>query len=215
MSNVIRGGFKPWGSLSQGKGHFGNAFVSELANNYGTQISKYDIIIPVSDGTVAIGAAANNGLLMGVVIGCSYVLAAKRVLSDYVPASTVISPTTVGSAGASLVEWLPLTGDLVLEVQGDAAPPTPTLAGAIGLIGENCDLATATAGSTIGVSGMNLALSTHNTTAFNFRIVGIEGYTLESGVAANLLGNDPTATGFSFLVVCNEGFLPPYTTTGA
>jgi hypothetical protein len=155
MANRVIGGFRPYGTLSGAP--LPRPMVQELANNYATQISNGDIIIGVSDGTVAIGAAANNGLLLGVVTGCSYVTGGKRIYSDYVPANTAFSPTTVGSANASLVEFLPLTGDLILEVNGDAAAPTPTLAGVIGLIGENCDLATATAGSTIGVSGMNLA----------------------------------------------------------
>jgi hypothetical protein len=213
MANITLGGLRPWGTLSGGKGHFGNPMVQELANNYGTQISKYDIIIPVSDGTVAIAAASNDGLLLGVVIGCSYVYQGKRIPSDFVPASTVINPTTVGSAGASYVEYLPLTGDLVLYGQANNGTTATTLAAQIAMIGENVDISVPGSPSTvIGVSTMCLDITTHNTTAANFRVVGIEGYTTEG---LKLVGNDPTASRFGFLVVCNEGFLPPYTKTGA
>ncbi len=212
MANITLGGLRPWGTLSGGKDHFGNPFVQELANNYGTQISKFDIIIPVSDGTVAIAAAADNGKLLGVVTGCSYVYQGKRIPSDFVPASTVISPTTVGSPGASYVEYLPLTGDLVLYGQADEGTTAATLAAQIAMIGENVDIAVpGGASTTIGVSTMCLDISTHATTTANFRIVGIEGYTTEG---LRLVGNDPTASRFGFLVVCNEGFLPPYTATG-
>jgi hypothetical protein len=198
-----------------GKGHFGNPFVQEVASSYGTQLSKYDIIIGVSDGTVAIGAAANNGLLLGVIIGCSYVVAGKRTLSDFIPATTVFSPSTVGSANASLVEYLPLTGDLVMEVDADEATTFATYATALGAIGENADIASpGSPSTTIGVSTMCLDISTHATSTLNFRIIGVEGYTLEAPPIVSTPWNDPTVTRFKYLVVCNEGLLPPYTTTG-
>src|SRR3954462_3305602 len=209
MANRVIGGVPAHGTVRGAPPP--RPMVQEWASSYATQISNGDIIIGVSDGTVAIGAAANNGLLLGVVTGCSYVTGGKRIYSDYVPAATAFSPTPVGSANASRVESLPLGGDLILEVNGDAAAPTPTLAGVIGLIGENCDLATATAGSAIGASGMNLGLSTHDTTTANFRIIGISGYTLEG---LKLEDNDPTVSNFRFLVTCNEGLLPPFTATG-
>ncbi len=215
MANIQQGGFRPWGSLSMGKGHFGNLMVQEVASSYGTQLSKYDIIIGVSDGTVAIGAAANNGLLLGVINGCSYVYQGKRLLSDFIPATTAFSPTTVGSANASLVEFYPLTGDLVMEVDADEATTFATYATALGAIGENADIASpGSPSTTIGVSTMLLDISTHATTTANFRIVGVQGYTLEGGPITGAPWNDPTVTHFKYLVVCNEGLLPPYTATG-
>jgi len=215
MANISQGGFRPWGTLSGGEGHFGNPLVQEVANNYGTQLSKYDIIIGVSDGTVAIGAAANNGLLLGVIIGCSYVVQGKRTPSDFIPASTTFSPTTVGSPNASLVEYLPLTGDLVLEVDADEATTFATYATALGAIGENADIASpGSPSTTIGVSTQCLDISTHATTTANFRIIGVQGYTLEGGPAVAAPWNDPTVTRFKYLVVCDEGLLPPYTATG-
>lgn len=207
MANLSKGGFRPWGTYSSGVGNFPGTKVAELANNYATAIFRGDIIIAVSDGTVAVGAAANNGLILGVAVGFSYVIAGRREPTAYIPASTTFSPTTVGSPNASWVNYIPLTPDVIMEVDGNAAAPTPTVAGVVGLIGENADLATGTGDSTTGVSAMTLDLSTHATTAANFRIVGVTEY-------PHFTNNDVTLTRCKFLVTLNEGFLPPYTTTG-
>lgn len=207
MANITKGGFRPWGTVSGGQGVFPGTKTAELANNYATAIFAGDIIIGVSDGTVAVAAAANNGLLLGVAVGFSYVITNRREPMPCIPASTTFSPTTVGSPNASYVDYVPLTADLILEVDGNAAAPTPTVAGVLGLVGENCDLATGTGDSTTGVSAMTLDLSTHATTTFNFRVYGVTEY-------PHLTNNDVTLTRCKFLVICNEGLLPPYTATG-
>lgn len=207
MANLTRGGFRVWGTISGGQGYFPGVRTAEVANNYATALFRGDVLIGVSDGTVAIAAAANNGLLLGVATGFSYVINGRREPMPCLPASTTFSPTTVGSPNASLVEYIALTPDVIFEVDGNAAAPTPTVAGVVGLIGENCDLATGTGDSTTGVSAMTLDLSTHNTTAANFRIVGVTEY-------PHFTNNDVTLTRCKFLVTCNEGLLPPYTTTG-
>lgn len=215
MANQTGGGFRVWGTVTGGEGAMPTTFINEVANNYGTALGIGDIIIGVSDGTIARAAASDNDKLLGVITGISYVaggITIGRSLSNFLPANTTFTPTTVGSANASLVQWVPLTPDVILEVAGNAAAPTPTAAGVISLIGENCDLAAGTANSTTGVSAYTLDLSTHNTTTFNFRIVGIRNYTLQGGFST--LDNDPTVTAFNFLVVCNEGIWPSYTTTG-
>lgn len=213
MANVNLGGFRPWGTLSGGQGVFPNMKVAEVANNYGTAIGRYDPIIPVSDGTVAVAAASDNGKLLGIANAFSYVIDGKRDGRPRIPANTTFSPTTVGSAAASLVQYYPLTGDLILAVDGNAAAPTPTVAGVLGLIGENCDLTAGTPNTVTGVSTFCLDLSTHATTTANFRIIDVLGtYTLEKGW--DPIDNDVTLTRAKFLVVCNEGFLPPYTATG-
>lgn len=212
MANVVQTGFRYAFSLSGGVGK-PMTMVQEVANNYGTQISVGDPIIPVSDGTVAV-AAANSTTLLGVVVGCSYMLQGRRVTSNFIPASTTFTPTTVGSVQASLVEYIPFTPDAVFKISGAAATFT-TLANQVGVIGENCNIITFVAGdTTTGVSKITLDVSTHATTAAQFRIIGIDGYTLESGIAGTLLDQDVTALGFDYLVTCNQGVLPPYTTTG-
>lgn len=215
MANQTGGGFRVWGTVTGGEGNMPVSFVQEVANNYGTALGIGDIIIPVSDGTVARGAASNNDLLYGVVTGVSYVpggIVPGRALTNYLPANTTFTPTTVGSANASLIQFVPLTADVILEVAGNAAAPTPTAAGVIGLIGENADLATGTANTTTGVSAFALDLSTHATTTANFRIIGLRNYTLQAGFST--LDNDPTLTACNFLVVCNEAFWPSYTASG-
>lgn len=215
MANFTQGGFRFWGTMSGGRGHASATRVQEVANNYGTQLSKYDVIIQVSDGTVAIGAAANNGALLGVIVGCSYVVAGKRTPSDFIPASTTFTPTTVGSPNASLVEYIPLTADNIFEVDADEATTFSTYAAALGAIGENADIASpGSPSTTIGVSTQCLDISTHATTTANFRIIGVQGYTLEGAPITAAPWNDPTVTRFKYLVVCNEGLLPPYTATG-
>lgn len=216
MANQTNGGFRVWGTVTGGEGAMPTTFVQEVASGYATALGIGDIIIPVSDGTVARGAASNDGLLVGVITGLSYVaggITIGRSLSNYVPASTTFTPTTVGSANASLVQYVPLTADVILEVDADDGTTATTAATQIAMIGENADLAVGTADAVTGVSGFALDISTHATSAANFRIVGIRNYTLQAGFST--LDNDPTASRFKFLVVVNEGFWPSYTTTGA
>ncbi len=215
MANVQNGGFRVWGTVTGGEGAMPVNFVQELASGYNTAIGIGDIIIPVSDGTLARAAATDDGKLLGVVTAVSYVpggIVPGRALYNYIPASTTFTPSTVGSANASLVQYVPLTADVILEVDADDGTTATTAATQIAMIGENADLATGTADSTTGVSGFALDISTHATTAANFRIVGIRNYTLQAGFST--LDNDPTVTRFKFLVVVNEGFWPSYTTTG-
>jgi hypothetical protein len=214
MANPSYGGFRVWGTFTGGEGVIPSPFVQEVANNYNTALGIGDIIIPVSDGTVARAAASNNGLLLGVIVGVSYVASGigqgRRYLTNYLPASTTFTPTTVGSQNASLIAYVPLTPDVILEA--DTSTTTTDAATAIGHIGENVDLATGTADTITGVSAFCLDGTTFNTTTANFRVIGIRGYSLNAGFST--LANDPTTTRFKYLVTCNEGFLPPYTTSG-
>ncbi len=207
MANLSKGGFRPWGTYSGGQGNFPGTKVAETVNNYGTGLFRGDIIIAVSDGTCAIAAASSNGVLLGVAVGFSYVVTGRREPMPCLPASTTFSPTTVGSPNASWVNYIPLTGDLILEVDADDGTTVTTIATALALVGENADLVTGTGDTTTGVSGMLLDISTHATTTANFRIVGVTEY-------PHFTNNDLTLTRAKYLVTCNEGFLPPYTTTG-
>jgi hypothetical protein len=216
LANPVYGGFQVVGTTIGGLGAVVQTFMVETANNYGTALFQGDVLIPVSDGTCAIAAASNNGLLAYVAQGFSYQIGGKRTPKPYLPANITFTPTTVGSAMASHVEVVFITPDVIFGVCGDAAYSTPTIAGIISLIGENCDLATATAGNTIsGQSGMNLGLSTHGVSSGNgnFRVIGVQQYPSDSP-AAGFLNNDPTLTAVRFLVTCNEGFWPPYITAG-
>ena len=208
MANVTNGGFRCRGTLSGAP--IPTPMVREVASGYATAIGIGDVISTVSDGTVAVAATADNGKLLGVVTGVSWVLNGKRVFTAPVPASTTFSPSTVGSPNATLVEFIPCTPDVVFEVQATAATFT-TIANQISVIQENCDMTVGTPDATTGYSTFSLDVSTHATATFNWRIINIVGYSL-SGI--QLATNDPTASRFSFLVVCNESVYPIGTATG-
>lgn len=217
MSNVIQGGFRVWGSFTGGEGVYPSPLVQEVASGYSTQINVGDIIIPVSDGTVA-QAANNSTTLLGVVTGTSYIGTSgsdngKRVLTNFIPASTTFSPSTVGSPNASLVQYVALTADVILWAQGAAATAT-TAATNITFIQNNVNLTynSLTPSTVIGRSVACLDLSGAGTGAKQFRIIGIPGYNLKTGLDLSLF--DITAAGVPFLVTCNQGCLPPYTTSG-
>lgn len=211
MANVLKSGFRPVGTLSGSP--LPTPMVRPVANNYGTALGIYDCLAQTTDGTIIVGAAATAGALIGIATGFSYMSGspARRILSNYLPANTTFTPTTVGSRQESLVEFMPLTPDVICEVQCDEATTATTIAGYNALVGENCDIAAGTANSTTGISGQLLDISTHATATFNFRIIGIRGYTLEG---TQLGQNDPASIYFSLLVVCNESLYPIGTATG-
>jgi hypothetical protein len=213
MANVQTNGFRPWGTFSNGQGMPGTR-VQEVANNNTLGVFVGDVIKQLSDGTVYPAAASDNGVLCGIVVGCSYIFQGRRLTSNFIPAATTFSPTTVGSRQASLVEFVPLTGETIFKVRGFTATAT-TLATQVALIGENADMDVGAGGdTTTGVSSFSLAVAGHATTTLNFRIIGIDGYVLEDGIAGTLLDQDVSAVSFDYLVTCNEGFYPPYSTSG-
>lgn len=209
MANVLKGGFRVVGTMSGSE--LPKPMIRPVANNYGTALGIYDVVAQTTDGTIIVGAAATAGAIIGVATGFSYVTGGKRVLSNYLPASTTFSPTTVGSKNESLVEFIPLTPDVVCEVQCDDATTATTIAGYNALVGENCDIAAGTANSTTGISGQLLDISTHTTATANFRIVAIPGYDL---VTNQQIWNDPASIYFSLRVICNESLWPTGTATG-
>lgn len=211
MANQVIKGFRAVGTLSGAP--LPTPMVREVANNYATAIGIGDVLAAVSDGTVAVAATSDNGKLIGVATGFSYMggVPQHRIYANYLPANTTFSPTTVGSVNASLCEFVPCTPDVIFAVQADDGTTFTTIATQIGAIQENCDLATGTADSVTGWSGELLDISTHGTGTANFRIIGIRGYTLEG---LQLQTNDPTVTNFEFLVVCNESVWPTGTATG-
>jgi|SRR6185312_2554565 len=218
MANVTIGGFRAVGTLSGGL--IPHTLVRPVVNNYATQLNKGDFLISAADGTVGAGTAGSTTNLVGVAVGFSYIqsggpVSGRRVVGDFLPANTTFSPTTVGSPQESLCEYIPATADIIWEVDCNGTTVN-TVAGRVGLIGENCNLVvTGTPSTTVGNSCMFLDDSTHNTTAQQFRVIGIPGYTLEGGLdITQASAGDPTLSHFRLLVVLNQGFLPPYTTTG-
>ncbi len=208
MANVTNGGFRCVGTLSGGE--IPTPMVREVASSYGTAIGLGDVLATVSDGTVAVAATSDNGKLVGVVTGVSWVQSGRRTMQAPVPATTVFSPSTVGSPNATLVEFIPCTPDVLFEVQATAASFT-TIATLVALIQENCDMTVGTPDATTGYSTFSLDLTSHNTTTFNWRIINIVGYSM-SGIQLSM--NDPASSRFSFIVACNESVYPTGTATG-
>lgn len=217
MANPVFGGFRFWGTLSGGQGAFTSTMVREVANNIGTGIFKGDVVSQVSGGTVgaAFQSGDDAGALLGVAIGFSYFPTAPlpgRRPMPYLPASTTFTPSTVGSIQAPWVTIIPFTADAIFSVCGNNA--AGSAATAIGYIGKNSDLNVGAGGdTTTGMSTHVLDTNAgHTTGTANFRIIGIDGYPALGNF--NPLANDITLTNTRYLVVCNEGFLPPYTATG-
>ena len=209
MANVVFGGFRPVATLSGAP--LPRPLYRAVANNYGTPIRTYDVVACTTDGTLIIGAAAGAGALIGYVTGVSYVTTAGRVTGRNLPKSTTFSPTTVGSINESIVEFIPATPDVICEVQADEGTTFATIATQVSALQENCDIADATATTDQSYSSQCLDISTHATATFNFRIIGIVGYSV-NGLQLGL--NDPTVTRFAFQVVCNESVWPIGTATG-
>jgi hypothetical protein len=217
MANQVLNGFRPWGTLSGVP--LPSPIIREVANNYATGIFKYDFVSVVSDGTVAASASGDAAKFLGVAVGF-YVYtsplgqAAGRRPVPYLPANTTFTPTTVGSPNASWVEIIPATGDVIFEVCANDGTTVTTVAAGVSIINENCDLAAGSGGdTTTGLSSMVLNISSHNTTSKNFRVIGITNYPNTSG-GGPFVGNDVTLTNARYLVTLNQGFLPPYTTSG-
>lgn len=208
MANVTIGGYRAVGTISGSP--LPTPMVREVANNYGTALGVGDVLAAATDGTVTV-AGTTAGVIIGVATGFSYVTGGKRTYSNYLPANTTFSPTTVGSRNASLVEFVPATPDVIFAVQADEGTTFTTIAQQISAIQENCDLVAGTPDANTGWSTFALDISTHATATFNFRIIGIRGYSL---AGLELGTNDPTSSRFEFLVVCNESLWPTGTATG-
>lgn len=207
MANVTIGGFRPVGTISGAP--LPTPMVREVANNYGTALGVGDVLAAATDGTVTV-AGTTAGVIIGYATGFSYVTGGKRTYSNYLPANTTFSPTTVGSRNASLVEFTPATPDVICAVQATAATFT-TIANWVSVLQENCDLTAGTPDANTGQSTFSLDVSTHATATFNFRVIGIRGYSL---AGLELGQNDPSVIRFEVLVVCNESLWPIGTATG-
>lgn len=214
MANATNGGFRCVGTLTGAP--MPMPLVRPVANNYNTAIGIGDVITTVTDGTVSRAAVADNGKLLGVVTGVSWysTVAGGRTLKPPIPASTTFTPTTVGSPQESLVEYIPCNSDVVFAVQADDGVTFTTIAGQVGVIQKNVDMTVGNADSVTGYSVYCLDISVNGTATANFRVIGINGYSLEGGLIPSLAFNDPTASRFEFLVVCNESVWPDQTATG-
>jgi hypothetical protein len=176
----------------------------QVATNYGTALYKGDPVKRLSDGSVA-QAAAGSDLIFGVIAGVKYRNAdGNLVEKDYVPASTTYTPDSL----RTIVMVVPATPFTIFEVDADDGSSITTVANARALPWENCDHVFTTAGNNVtGMSGVQLDISTHATTALQWRILDISAYGA---------GNDVTQTLAKYLVICNktQNWPGTFSTTG-
>lgn len=202
MANTALGGFR-FAYMRGGSNH-PSIEVHPVANNYGTGIFRGDVLTRVSDGTVAVCGAGTTtifGVANGVVQYSSGGVLRK---GTYLPASTTFSPTTVGSPNESKVEVILATPDTVFEV--DCNTSGTDAATARGYVGNNCDHAVGSGGSTTtGRSSHVLDTSSPGTGTAGWRVIGI---------SPRLEGNSVAAVNWKALVVVNESMEPEYSATG-
>lgn len=135
-----------------------------IANNYGTNLFNGDLIQRVSDGTVAISAAATTSV--GVFQSCFYVDATNTIQKrPYWPASTATATNTTITANVSV------DPNIVYDVQVNGAAAGGALL-ATSIFGSfNCTFG---AGSTVtGQSGLTLNLTTSNSATDNVTVIGL------------------------------------------
>jgi hypothetical protein len=157
-----------------------------------------DPVKKVSDGTVALAAASDAifGVISGVAPYYNSTLGAM-VPSNRLPGGTT---ATVGTDRESVVWILPAADQIFIAAADDNTTAT-TIGAYIAFIGENCDHATAAVAPNAFPS---VDISTHNTTALQWRIVDI----------APVPGVDYTGLYVPLLVTCNKVQQAPFQTTG-
>lgn len=198
MPNVNNLGIRPWGSILGGCGVLPSPITRPLVSGYGTAVGLYDPVKPVSDGTLAI-AAAEDTTICGVVVGLTYVTGGVRVKTNYIPASTTFTPSTVGSRNESLVTYIPAYPGVLFQMDVNTA--AADLATAIGYLENNADHVAGTADASTGGKYV-LNGAGFGTGSAQWRVHKIVGYPTEAGGFDG--SNDVTATHWKVLVWCNE-----------
>lgn len=186
MANVVRGGFHP----RRGIGQVPRPRRYEVASNNTLAIFAGDAVDLVTAG-VAYPAIAGTATVLGVVAHCSYVTNNQRVYSNYIPASTVYSPTSRGSQNASYV-WV--WDDPSIEYVVDMNVATTAALNYAG-VGANVDLL-ATAGSTVYGRSGHLLDGTYVAGTAQFRILEM----------LRRPDNDLTSVNQKVVCMINEGF---------
>ena len=188
--NIPRGGFRYVGSIFA-ENDTPRLLPCQVATNYGTALFKGDPVARALDGSITQAAAAAN--IFGIVAGVKYRNAdGQLVEKDYLPANTTYSTDQF----RSIVYVIPATPFTIFEIDANDGTSITTVAAARALPWENCDHVFTTAGNTAtGMSGVQLNISTHNTTALQWRIVDISPYAS---------GNDVTQIAAKYWVICNK-----------
>jgi len=164
----------------------------QVATTYGTGLFKGDPVKRLSDGSVAQAAAASDSIFRR---HCRGQVPQRR----REPGRERLRARVDGvHAGLDAHHRLRHPGDPVHDFEVDANDGTTitTLANGRLLPWENCDHIFTTTGNLVtGMSGVQLNISGHATTALQWRILDI------SPLAS---GNDVTQTLAKYLVICNK-----------
>jgi hypothetical protein len=187
MANLLIGGFTPRRGLravQQPRRY-------EVASSFGTAIFPGDFVTIDTAGT-AVLAAAGSGTILGAVSHVSYWSGTGRIYGQYIPATTVYSPTARGSYQASYVYvWDDPSVEYVASVDV-ATTAALNYAG----VGANMDIKVSDAGSTVyGRSGHKLD-GTYVAATAQMRIIEM----LRSPA------NDLTLVNQRVVCMINEGF---------
>lgn len=187
MANIIRGGFHP----RRGLRAVPSPRRYEVASGNATAIFPGDAVDLVTAGVVQPSAAGTSTTILGVVAHVSYVSNNKRVYGQFIPVTTVYSPTARGSANAS---YCYVWDDPSIEYIASVNVATTAALNYAG-VGANMDLL-ASAGSTVYGRSGHLLDGTYVAGTAQFRIIEM----LRDPV------NDLTSQYQKVVCMINEGF---------
>jgi hypothetical protein len=196
MANFLMGGFTP----RRGSRAVPIPRRYEVASSYGTALFPGDAVTLVTAGTVESAAAGASVLILGVISHVSYVTNSKRVYGQYIPATTVYSPTARGSSNASYVYvW----DDPSIEYVAPMDVATTAALNYAG-VGSNVDLKVSDAGSTVYGRSAHKLDGTYVAGIAQFRIIEM----------LRTPDNDLTAQYQRVVCMINEGDRPSLSTAG-
>lgn len=188
--NVPVGGFRYHGSIF-GENIIPREIPCQIATNYATALGVGDPIKRLADGSIAQAAAASDSIF-GVISGFRYLNSAGvMVPSSYYPGN--IAYTSDQQRTIAMV--IPATPYTIFSCDANDGTTITTLANARLLPWENVDhIFTSTVNAFTGVSGCQLNISGHATTALQWRIFDL----------STEAPNDPTQINAHYLVICNK-----------
>lgn len=193
MANIIRGGFHP----RRGLRAIPQVRRYEVASSNATAVFPGDAVDLVTAGVVQ--PASAGGTVLGVVAHVSYVSNNKRVYGQFIPVTTVYSPTARGSSNAS---YAYVWDDPSIEYVTSVNVATTAALNYAG-VGANMDLS-AGAGSTVYGRSGHLLDGTYVAATAQFRILEM----LRNPV------NDLTSQYQQVVCMINEGFHPFFSPAG-
>ena len=201
MANTALGGFR-WVKSRDGA-KTAPVELRAVADNYGTGIFRGDPLKLVNDGTVAVAAAGDAvyAVCDGVEQFKESGVSGKK--GNYLPSGTRFDGAAiVTNPQASVVRCIPVRGQ---TFEGDCNTAAASIAAAVTLMFNNCDVAAGAGGSTTtGRSTFVLDNSSTGTGTAQARLLEI----------VPSPDNDVTSANWKARFEFNEGTEPLYTATG-